>query len=275
MSRYIGLSAPLPRLTNICSYDKNASESPLLSLPPELRNRVYRLVLGGRAIHLEMKKGRICHAICQCSVTEEELTKSDRSAPQPAFGALYDSRHEQCGFSFSNELLNAVRHHLSLTLLLTCRQIHEEAALIPFANNTFELPYGAAQCLSALLTAQAQAIQSVVLVFDHGDTAKATNAMILERKLRGLKRLFGIREMGLRRSETSDLAAAENPLLMLEGLQVEHAVVVARTKMPVFIPMYGWDTAVVEAWASDTERRLMAPSDGLTWKERHALPQPA
>ncbi|KAH6849564.1 hypothetical protein B0T12DRAFT_486270 [Alternaria alternata] len=69
---------------------RNATSSPLLRLPPEIRNMIYTLIL-------------------------------DVNTVMVAHAGLVRSR----------------RFEISVTLLRVCRQIHAEAALLPYAFNTF------------------------------------------------------------------------------------------------------------------------------------------
>lgn len=81
---------------------KSNSESPLLQIPPEVRNRVWALVLGGKVfkiVFVENYRGRY--------IEEKTLVARD---------------------SFP------VNTH---ALLQVCRQIYTETALIPFSHNAF------------------------------------------------------------------------------------------------------------------------------------------
>jgi hypothetical protein len=62
--RYV--SMPCPSLAWLitdshCSTKANSTQSKLLSLPPEIRNRIYKLVLGGTTIHALIESCRQVH----------------------------------------------------------------------------------------------------------------------------------------------------------------------------------------------------------------------
>lgn len=78
---------------------RNATESLLLRLPPELRNRIYSYAIGGHYIELMGSRDMRLH-------TEHEFSDADN------------------------------QYHM-LGLLRTCRQIYAETRLIPFTCNVF------------------------------------------------------------------------------------------------------------------------------------------
>ncbi|KAF2030008.1 hypothetical protein EK21DRAFT_66407 [Setomelanomma holmii] len=78
----------------------NNQNSPLLRLPPELRNKIWRYVLGGNVLRWTL-------------VSSSRYSLKYRMAPPP--GQII----------------------LGLDLLRTCRQIYAETALLPYQLNTF------------------------------------------------------------------------------------------------------------------------------------------
>jgi hypothetical protein len=77
---------------------RNATQSPLLRLPAELRNKIFKLAVGGHTIHLYHTS-----TLFHTSVTDLKI--------------LYRDRH-------------------CFALLSVCRQIYLETALLPFSANT-------------------------------------------------------------------------------------------------------------------------------------------
>ncbi|KAK5128828.1 hypothetical protein LTR85_000161 [Meristemomyces frigidus] len=126
----------------------NSTQSPLLSLPPEIRNRIYGYVLGGQTIHVcvdskwdwESKtvKYRIGHSVCCSKVSDEEAAQAIRYADDLTDVPKFATRHEQCHLNIDKR---DKRRHLHLSLLQICSQIHREAALVPFQDNTFTITW--------------------------------------------------------------------------------------------------------------------------------------
>ncbi|EDN07993.1 predicted protein [Histoplasma mississippiense (nom. inval.)] len=95
-------------------------ESPFLTrLPPEIRVLIYKLVFARDTIHLLHNKGRISH-----------LRIPLRSGPAP---------HEREGdYYYIYAPFSVERPHIS-SLLLTCRQIHKEAAPLFYSAPVFRV----------------------------------------------------------------------------------------------------------------------------------------
>ncbi|KAF1832937.1 hypothetical protein BDW02DRAFT_481961, partial [Decorospora gaudefroyi] len=87
---------------------KDQQRSTLLRLPAELRLQIFELVLGGSQI-------RICD-VTKCAI---RLHKCRSRKQKLRYDTYFHLR----------------RRHLAL--LVTCRQIHTEAKLLPFARNEF------------------------------------------------------------------------------------------------------------------------------------------
>ena len=117
-----------PRL--ICSLaDKsqsahmNAAASPLLNLPPEVRNRIYNFIFNIGEVYLKFKpdlnnKFKIMRKQC-CRIIIDENTKEP-----PQFPHDCTTEHPEPVIPFE--------------FLRVCRQIHDEAALLPYTINSFE-----------------------------------------------------------------------------------------------------------------------------------------
>ncbi|KAF2253549.1 hypothetical protein BU26DRAFT_387494, partial [Trematosphaeria pertusa] len=105
---------------------RNQQESPLLQLPPEIRNRIYEYVLGGRTVHITKKPYR------------------------PAEGKLLSVS--------GNE-----KHFLSF--LAVSRRLYAETAVLPYKLNTFSAhdPGVLREWLANLLPARRDAVASIRL----------------------------------------------------------------------------------------------------------------
>jgi hypothetical protein len=96
-----------PRLT-WSSIARNRQQSPLLRLPPEIRNRIYGLVLGGKQI-------QVCDAK-NCASRHRCRSRKQKNR----YDTYFHLRRRD------------------LALLVSCHQIHEETKLLPFNHNEFE-----------------------------------------------------------------------------------------------------------------------------------------
>ena len=121
--------------------------SPLLNLPSELRNRIYQLCVGDRELHVRCqilpsqgsedadeefirpRAAILSHGICKAGITKvEECERSNRRSHTSKYVINnYDNLHQDC----------ADGGKLDLRLLGTCKQIYQEAKLIPYSTNIF------------------------------------------------------------------------------------------------------------------------------------------
>ncbi|KAK1823652.1 hypothetical protein LTR12_001838 [Friedmanniomyces endolithicus] len=122
------------------TWDTNAERSPLLRLPPELRERIWQYVLGGKVLHIG-RKGEFGHSTayayeCKANGSEKDLAR--HRGPYDGMDATpptlpYFVRHAPCDTSYH---MKKAQYHATY-LLRTCRLIHKDAALLPFSENTF------------------------------------------------------------------------------------------------------------------------------------------
>ncbi|KAL2048177.1 hypothetical protein N7G274_000088 [Stereocaulon virgatum] len=109
----------------------NAS-SPLLQLPSELRNTIYKEICGWQLIHItatDTKNVTFTHQICHATVSEEEAYEIFHNESEHPWNALgIEDRHRACGRG---------RQKLSLSFLRTCRQLYAEARHFPYTTNRF------------------------------------------------------------------------------------------------------------------------------------------
>ena len=121
-------------------------------MPFELRNKIWKLVLGDQLIHLQYiekeqwldgerrveKKRRCKHVVCQCDHPEMEPSQVEIEWRQP---------HRQCeselwgkwGFSydFGFERMRGGPESMDLRALQVCQQIYSEANSVLWTTNTF------------------------------------------------------------------------------------------------------------------------------------------
>ncbi|KAK5684906.1 hypothetical protein LTS10_002981 [Elasticomyces elasticus] len=96
----------VPRDSN---YDTNATTSPLLKLPPEIRNRIWGFLFGGKTVHVhfECPSHRMVHFICQVPNDDEDtaeyITHHNELHGSPDRFKTYWTRHEHNEFSCSPE----------------------------------------------------------------------------------------------------------------------------------------------------------------------------
>ena len=109
-------------------------KSPLLSLPQEIKDKIYEQILGSRTI--KMTKKGVYPYMYVLDVFEEEAEKAVYEAE-----ALVKGRAivEPSRFFDSQRPKNPPKQELDLQFLQTCRQIYTEAKNVPFNSNTFSI----------------------------------------------------------------------------------------------------------------------------------------
>ncbi|RMY26072.1 hypothetical protein D0867_00296 [Hortaea werneckii] len=143
-------------MVNIASSQaRNNRDSSFLRLPPEIRNRIYDLALGNRVIHIGTGTQseaptpkaspsppfiKFVHVICNGSVDAERdiwgNSEDTSQAEVPSYYAYY-AGHSQCTELLKCAQKKRATHSLPMSLTRVWRDIHREAALIPYVNNTF------------------------------------------------------------------------------------------------------------------------------------------
>lgn len=167
-------------------YEHNAQKSPLLELPAEIRNTIYRYALGGNTLHIsrnawdERPPGfccRLCLPACICAVSNNS---SCSDFEYPLF-------YEMCSH-------RPLGPRPNLSLLLACSQVYIEAVLIPFIHNTFNFADATflPNFVSNLVLSQSAAITTLKLhhiaafhVFDDDCWATLTGLRNLTVTIRG------------------------------------------------------------------------------------------
>jgi hypothetical protein len=112
---------------------RNYQQSPLLRLPPELRNRIYELVLGGQEIRIVSSKPN--GGTYPFAIKSRPLTSQDKSINET-------TKDDDDEFEMLWELKEPIpprwttpKHFLALTA--PSWQLHNETALLPFGLNEF------------------------------------------------------------------------------------------------------------------------------------------
>ncbi|KAI7499415.1 hypothetical protein KC367_g4527 [Hortaea werneckii] len=137
-----------------------------LDLPTELRLNIYDLALGGRTLHV----GDPCSADGSQRIRPCKALKQDdevRSRDIKDLPDLFVYRHLKCKTS---EYDNGAFGRHGLALLSVCRQIYNEAASIPFSENTFTFssPTQMQRLVASLTQDQQRAISNVTLLSTGG-----------------------------------------------------------------------------------------------------------
>jgi len=256
------------------SYDRNSTESPLLRLPAELRVRVWRHTLGGETIHIGVHDNVIKSCICQSPVSDADKASIIKSLDEPTWYDTHPEHHLKCQLAMRvpEKLRTDSAPCLSLGVLASCRQIHHEAALLPFKENIFHLGQEPIEWLGNLIFEQAHAITSVVMTSRCCSWADSVMKTEFEDMLRGLKTIVMFegtvanwKYAELRGYIDGDgMPTSKEPILMLENMPIEKATVaVYRSDDPDY-ERQGANKAADNRWADEIERRLTAPSDGLS-----------
>lgn len=139
----------------IISSENPQRDSPFFRLPPELRNKIYRLLLGGITVHVGGSptritvKRRIVGVVCIKEYCELHFAACWAGDSLGLLRQLTGAAHSHsslistsggdwapCDTNFIN-YCHAKSFSLDLQLLRVCRQVHNETALIPYAENNF------------------------------------------------------------------------------------------------------------------------------------------
>lgn len=181
----------------------NARRSPLLRLPPEIRNHIYALVLGGKQIHVAPyytrmggfrdpkalvgeNKNQLWLTICQSTQTQEEMARSNSGIiKREPIRVCNHIGCPSCADEYVDRCSDKEPISLDLSLLAVSRQIHQEASVVPFTENTFisAHPGWLACFVGMLMLPQRQAIRSISLqIWDglRGRPHKADRARIMQ-----------------------------------------------------------------------------------------------
>lgn len=125
------------------SAQHNAS-SPLLKLPLEVKNLIYKYTFGCNLLHIiqdpDGGAAKFKNTICCASISEEEAQENFQCEnTNEWYAPANEGRHECCRFRKSTAVRDGEEAPkvLSLSPLRCCRQIYNEAHHIPYSTNTF------------------------------------------------------------------------------------------------------------------------------------------
>lgn len=175
---------------------RNTSDSALLALPPELRNRIYRYVLGDRTVHIFLDtsaKWSIAHSVCRLRERDSHAAVTIRRDSTEGYHFSYCDHHLEHGCELQDRHRSSSKRFTSarlyIGLLQTCRQIYHEAALLPFSLNTFSFGYpnSLQGLLYSLSDAQRRAIRSISIV--RPSAWRQNRCLNVLSKLEGLKEI--------------------------------------------------------------------------------------
>ncbi|GAB1741814.1 hypothetical protein NU219Hw_g7221t1 [Hortaea werneckii] len=146
------------------AYQKNKKRCLLFSkLPSEIRDVIWQYVFGGLPIHIfddALDRNTCVAKACRLPVNPEREAVLLRKGEQ----SPYHVRHFRC-FESPDQQGSNPRDQLQalVAVLRVCRQIHDEAALLPFVANFFSFARftSLSRFLDRLLPAQAHAIQQL------------------------------------------------------------------------------------------------------------------
>ncbi|KAK5727806.1 hypothetical protein LTR17_012464 [Elasticomyces elasticus] len=195
------------------SYELNATQSPLLRLPPEVRNRIWRYLMCGNTIHVEPgdlvpmgtklvpswkldpRKLPFRAGLCRLTTPTSEHVALIKAYQTSEPRDCQRITHPDCVDDDSRTL----ETELGLPILKSCRMIHQEAALLPFASNHFYFSCGAAviNFVRYILLHQARTIRSLSLVIGHRFDYLYAARHLLKSKLRGLQHVSCIVQLSV------------------------------------------------------------------------------
>ena len=260
---------------------RNSTDSPFFKLPPELRNRIYRLVLGDRPIHVRARTLRT-HSkskLSFCKAADTGLAPAVKTNEQSSAVHVYRSKLHRYGPPSSSydqlhraclRTSHAAAAPISqiLDLVLVSRQIHREAALIVFASNRFRFHgVGSLEWFAeSLAPCQLRALMSITVSIQSGKKAAMTRSV--------LKSFSGVRSLSVA-FETGPIWHA--PSAGLEYLtqevnrhwkqrrmasfaalkKVDKVEVVPVLRLWGRTPLQGFIAEGLGSWAKEKERELL------------------
>ncbi|KAK3648715.1 hypothetical protein LTR22_013204 [Elasticomyces elasticus] len=201
--------------------------SPLVRLPPEIREQIFKYALGNNRIHFDYgdRGTDVYPQIFLCRAANVPPRRRNESMLL-ANHFNRDLGHTSCGRPKPGQA-EVDGHHVPLGLLSSCRQINKEAALLPFSDNTFLFsdrdPFrGLARFLASLKPHQAGAVHSLVIVcmypkrpWHRPDWLLPAEIDFIVRTLPNLKDLHHVVELA---RQTSDQNYLGELLSMRQGL---------------------------------------------------------
>ena len=181
-------------------------DSPLLRLPPEIRDAIYAFVLGGNDLHSWAIQGRVSLSLCVEERSHSEIVRTikSRESENLSFPTELDHAHYKCNPHGHFSEPRPSRPDLSL--LLVCRKVGNQAAGILFKTNTFvchdllQLQYFS----HSLSETQRQLVTNVCLVTSFPELQASHMGQFARReRLTGVRRLVVV--LGVPNSASQDV----------------------------------------------------------------------
>ncbi|KAK3614087.1 hypothetical protein LTR22_027897 [Elasticomyces elasticus] len=251
--------------------ESNALVSKLLGLPPEIRNRIWCYVLGGRTVHILLRAHLrdtyiLDHTCCKSHEDTLDVITNIRRADTLTEMQDYETTHDASCWGPARERLN-------LGVLSVCRQIHQEAALLPYQENTFVVAISALRdFLSSLMPAQSNAITSLVLYTegtDHPYKEHRVSTETFNRRLSSLQEIYVLAYLG-----TTDYGYHPGLVDMWTRQFREYISLTPRLTLSLSVAVVAWyakekgwrganrvDVTEWKAWSAKTEEQLKTPFD--------------
>jgi len=262
----------LEHYTNeLASASTNFTESLFFRLPPELRNRIYTLLFGNRTIHIREKQlGDPADVpnveLSFCTVQHDQVEVEIYTLEGHKYKPLksYDGLHHAYVDHPWSWPPPDPRLFRTLQFLGVCRQIYQEAALIPFATNTFCFhDIGSMRRFTkSLMPRHARAITSVILAISGYERGNIGLPMLS--RLGGLRDLTFILDGSALPYKPSNCVRLFNLGLDIFRLSALTALSAAKVKIQPALEQWivelGTETEVIallQLWAEGKEAQLL------------------
>lgn len=123
---------------------------PFQRLPPELRNRIDHLLLGNNTIHIDGTSAnptgryQLVFNTCTSKIDHSTLTDLSIATNESNKSSQAHTIWKPCDSNLIEVTENCCRQpvRLDVQVLRVCRQIHNEAALVPYTKNSFIISGG-------------------------------------------------------------------------------------------------------------------------------------
>ena len=282
---------------------RNASCSPLLKLPLEIRNKIWASLLGDRLIHFEYVDrdsasaspdgcSRSWHStVCQYDCPENEVTQDDLAQKHAhSRCAIHlersrgDNPHIDYGCRLKRE--QSLYEEMHLTALRVCRQIYNEADRVLWSTNTFSFHDEATfrHFMGTRTACQKRLLRKLRLQINCVANEEAAWSRVLGITL--IRSLVGLRSLRLQMNHTMDTetyqwikALGLGKMMQMRLGFVQKMKVLPLSEVEVFVcdDSGGWPRKGEVMWAAedraeyaDAIRRLLLDPKGV---EKYAQDQ--
>lgn len=138
----------------------NASESPLLRLPPEIRNTIWSMVFSSMKFHIDLKnrRGPLTRDLCNYTTSDFEQVKEIKGGTFEDQKSSYSDVHARCASTTTG--------NDPFALLKACSQTYAETSLLAYSTCQFSFcDFNAFEgFLKAIMPRQASMVQEVSIV---------------------------------------------------------------------------------------------------------------